>query len=126
MSKIFVFILLLSWGSLIGLHAQDMEIDSLKFKVLERYQVETKHKNKHLNQVMSQLQKANAAIVSDSLESIMKGFPKEFMRQTNFDNTTSNHSPENSDYNGRYHYSFRRDIHQVPDYKKELQASGYR
>lgn len=127
MSKVFVLILLLSWGSLIRLHAQDMKIDSLKFKALEHYHIETKHKDKYLNQVMSQFQKANVAILPDSLEIIMSGFPKEFMQQTNFDNTTSSKfSSRNNLYEGHYRNSFQRDIHQIPDYKKELQTNGYR
>ena len=108
--------------------AQEINFDSLKLEPLQKYRIETALKDKFVTQVMTQIQIANAAVVPDSLASVMKGFPKEFMRQTHFGKkvqTDTNKSKNQADFRGRYRTYFRDEMHQIPDYEQDLKSSGY-
>lgn len=127
MKKSILLVCLLMLSASHFVFAQENQLDTLKFEALRQYRIETKLKDSYLNQVMWQMQEANAAIIPDTLSNVMRGFPREFMRQTKFGNIPqkTDNQKERADYKGRYKETFRRESHLQPDYKQDLRANGY-
>lgn len=118
---ILIYFVYLICSSSTAFGQEQVNFDSLKFKPLHKYRVEKQQKEKHIAQIMRQIQEANAIVIPDSLAEIMAGFPKEFMRKTDFRPLPKTKKiTVKAHTKGRYRTYFRHEMLYMPDYKQEL------